>query len=362
MQLEAIVAQHSSAAKMPSDDLDRVVAGLGNRWETLRNADILVTGGTGFFGVWLVSSLLHADRALGLGLRVHVSARRPEEFFNRAPEFRDAPQIRLVAGDTRALQLDDSTRITHIVHAATAASASLNDSDPVEMAHVAAEGTRCVLTLARKKDVQRVLFTSSGAIYGKLPPEITHVREDQMGVLDPLLTRNAYGEAKRLAELYCAGYCEKFGTPVVLARCFAFVGPYLPLGAHFAVGNFMLNAMRRQPIVVQSDGSPIRSYLYASDLACWLLTLLVSGQPGRAYNVGSEYGISVGELAKLVGQLRDVRVEIRGKLDPDRLRDRYLPSTERIRTELMLGESMSLEQAINRTMQWYERTGLLPTV
>jgi dTDP-glucose 4,6-dehydratase len=290
---------------------------------------------------------------------VHVAARRPEEFFRRAPEFRQTSQVRLLAGDTRELQLDDAQRITHIVHAATAASASLNDSDPVEMAHVAAEGTRAVLALARKKRVERVLFTSSGAIYGKLPPDVTHVREDQMGVMDPLLTRNAYGEAKRLAELYCAGYVEKYGTPVVLARCFAFVGPYLPLDAHFAIGNFMLNALRRQPITVRSDGSPIRSYLYASDLAHWLLTLLVSGTPGRAYNVGSEYGISVGDLAKLVGQLRGVPVEILGKMDPDRLRDRYLPSTERIRSELGLRESVSLEQALSRTMAWYERMGLL---
>lgn len=346
-------------ADIPLEDLDEILSRLGSNWDSLRNADILVTGGTGFFGVWLVSSLLHADRKLGLGLRVHVAARRPQEFFERVPEFRDAPQVRLVAGDTRSLGLEPGTRITHIVHAATAASASLNDSDPVEMAHVAAEGTRHILALAREKGAQRVLFTSSGAVYGKLAAEITHASEDQMGVLDPLLTRNAYGEAKRLAELYCSAYCEKFGVPVVVARCFAFVGPYLPLGAHFAIGNFMLNAMRGQPIIVRGDGAPIRSYLYASDLAYWLLSLLVCGEAGRAYNVGSEYGISVGDLAKLIGRLRGVPVEILGQLDPDRLRDRYVPSTSRVRRELSLHESIDLEQAVSRTMAWHERVGLV---
>lgn len=344
-------------ASMPLDDLDEVVANVGAKWDELRDADVLVTGGTGFFGVWLVSSLLQADRKLGLGLRVHLAARKPQEFFNRVPEFRDAPQVRLVSGDTRTLSLAPGTKITHVIHAATAASASLNDSDPVEMAHVAAEGTRHILTLARESGARRVLFTSSGAVYGKLAPEITHASEDRMGVLDPLLTRNAYGEAKRLAELYCSAHCEKFGTPVVVARCFAFVGPFLPLGAHFAIGNFMLNALRGQPIIVQSDGSPIRSYLYASDLAYWLLSLLVSGVPGRAYNVGSEYEISVGDLAKLIGRLRGVPVEIRGQLDPDRLRDRYLPSTSRVRGELSLRESVDLEQALGRTMAWHERRG-----
>ncbi|HEY5958902.1 MAG TPA: NAD(P)-dependent oxidoreductase, partial [Polyangiaceae bacterium] len=323
---------------LPREDLDSIVSGLGEKWSRLRGADVLVTGGTGFFGVWLVSALLHANTSLGLGLRVHVMARRPEQFLDRAPEYQHESQalgaLRLIRADIRNIHLPNDTRLTHVVHAATAASAALNDSDPIEMASVAAEGTRQVLELARQHGVERMLLTSSGAVYGRNAPSVTHVSEDQMGVVDPLLLRNAYTEGKRLAELYCAAYAEKRGLAVTIARCFAFVGPYLPLDAHFAIGNFMRDALQGKPIIVQSDGSSRRSYLYATDLVLWLLTLLLDGVSGRAYNVGSEHDVSVGELARLIGEQCGTPVEVRGKPDPTRPIDAYVPCTRRIREEL----------------------------
>lgn len=343
---------------MPNEDLDAIVAALGDKWQLLRGADILVTGGTGFFGVWLVSALLHAERRLQLGLRVHVVSRRPEALLERVPELRASAALRLIAAEIRAFQPAKGLRITHVIHAATAASAQLNAVDPVEMAHVASEGTRHILACARELGVDRMLFTSSGAVYGKNPPEVTHVGEEQMGVLDPLAPQNAYAEGKRLAELYCAAYAGKHELAVVVARCFAFVGPFLPLDAHFAIGNFMRDALRRQPIIVQSDGSPRRSYLHSVDLTTWLLQLLLSGKSCRAYNVGSDHDISVGELAGLIAKLRGVPFEIRGKRDLDAPRQSYVPSTERIRRELGVVESVDLQAAVRRTMDWCERVGI----
>lgn len=344
------------SSTLPIEELDEVVKRLGDGWEALRNADVLVTGGTGFFGVWLISALLRANTKLGLGLRVHIASRRPDEFFRRIPEYRDARNVRLIPCDTRTLTLEHDVRITHIIHAATSASASLNDADPAEMAHIAAEGTRRVLELAKLKNVARVLFTSSGAVYGKVAPEVTHVREEQMGTVDPLSVRNAYCEGKRLAEFYCAAYREKHQVPVVIARCFAFVGPFLPLDTHFAIGNFIRNALRGEPIIVQGDGSPYRSYLYASDLAWWLLALLLNGQVGRAYNVGSERDLSVGALARLIGEECGVPVEIRGSRTPGKPAQRYVPSNERIRQELGVSESVGLAEAVRRTMAWNQRS------
>jgi dTDP-glucose 4,6-dehydratase len=340
---------------LPKEDLDTIVLGVGEKWQHLQGADILVTGGTGFFGVWLVSALLHANESLGLGLRVHVLSRNPEQLLERAPQLRDAKGLLLQAADIRSFRPLARQRITHIVHAATSASASLNDSDPIEMAHVAAEGTHHLLHAACELGVRRMLFTSSGAVYGKNPPGVTHMREDELGVLDPLEPRNAYAEGKRMAELYCSAYCQKRGLAVVIARCFAFVGPYLPLDTHFAIGNFIRDALRGDPIIVKSDGTPRRSYLYATDLTSWLVQLLVSGTPGRAYNVGSDHDVSVGELAALVGKQGHVGVEIRGTIDPNRPIESYVPSTDRIRDELGITQTVSLEKSVRQTMDWYKQ-------
>jgi len=339
---------------LPREDLDAIVSDLGEEWTRLRGADVLVTGGTGFFGVWLVSSLLHANDQLGLGLRVHVVARRPEQLLDRLPELRSATHLRLLAADVRCFCPPPATRITHLIHAATAASALLVAQDPAEMAHVAAEGTRNLISLAAERGVERILFTSSGAVYGRNQAEVTHVAEDQMGIVDPLLTRNAYAEGKRLAEAYCAAYVEKWQLPVIIARCYAFVGPFLPLDAHFAIGNFIRDALSGKCIVVAGDGTARRSYLYATDLTSWLLRALLRGTPGRPYNVGSERDVSIAELAALVGGQRGIPFEIRGKRDPSRAIDSYAPSTERIRRELGVAERVSLEEGVRRTMAWYE--------
>ncbi len=349
-QLESL----RTMATLPVEDLDAIVSGLGEKWSLLRGADVWLTGGTGFFGVWLVSALLHANERLGLGLHVHVVARRPEQLLARLPELQGATGLSLLAADARSFCPPAGMRMTHVIHAATSASVALVESDPVEMAHVAAEGTRNLLKVARERNVERMLFTSSGAVYGRNPAEVTHVREEQMGVVDPLVPRNAYAEGKRLAETYCASYFEKWQLPVTIARCFAFVGPYLPLDTHFAIGNFIRDALHGQRITVQGDGSARRSYLYATDLTTWLLELLLCGVPGRAYNVGSECDVSIAELAALVGGQRGVPVEIRGKRDPSRPIDSYVPSNQRIRRELGVAELVSLEQSVLRTMAWHE--------
>ena len=343
-------------------DITRLLARTPTLWEPLRGTSLFISGGTGFFGVWLLEAILAANRERSLGCRVMVLSRDPARFAAKAPYLVADPALSFIEGDVRDFRFPEGP-ITHVIHAATEASASLTADDPQVMFDVCVEGTRRMLALAEEKRSQRFLFTSSGAVYGRQPPELTHVPEDFCGGPDPLNVRNAYAEGKRAAEMLCAIAARSSasggpGLHVSIARCFAFVGPHLPLDAHFAIGNFVRDCVAGGPIRIGGDGTPFRSYLYAADLAEWLSTILLRGEAGRAYNVGSEEAVSIRQLADRVADVAAAIWPDRGRPEiviakqpqPGQPAERYVPSCGRARSELGLKPATSLDEAIHRTL------------
>jgi len=341
-------------------DIARLIARTQSLWEPLRGASLFVSGGTGFFGTWLLEAVLAANRDQALGCRVLVLSRDPARFTAKAPHLARDPAVSFIEGDVRSFRFPD-TPVTHVIHAATEASASLNASDPQTMFDTCVDGTRRMLFRAREKCCERFLLTSSGAVYGRQPPDLSHTPEDFYGGPNPLDVRNAYAEGKRAAELLCAVAARSSSKPgmrLSIARCFAFVGPHLPLDAHFAIGNFIRDSLAGGPIRIGSDGTPFRSYLYAADLVEWLFTILLRGEAGRAYNVGSEEAVSIRQLADRVA-------DVAARVWPDRDRpeivmakeplpgqpsERYVPDCRRSREELGLVPATSLDESIRLTM------------
>jgi dTDP-glucose 4,6-dehydratase len=187
---------------------------------------------------------------------------------------------------------------------------------------------------------------------------MTHVSEDYLGAPDPLLPGSAYGEGKRVSEHMCAVHARQHGYEVKIARCFAFVGPHLPLDAHFAIGNFIRDAMAGRPIHIAGDGTPMRSYLYASDLAVWLWTILFRAPSARAYNVGSDTEISIRQLATDVinGLNLALPITIAKPTTKNAPTTRYSPDITRAQNELGLNVSVTLLDAIKRTKFWHDPT------
>jgi dTDP-glucose 4,6-dehydratase len=161
------------------------------------------------------------------------------------------------------------------------------------------------------------------------------------------------GHAKRAAELLCTIYGSRGATRIKIARCFSFVGPQLPLDIHYAIGNFIADAIAGRPITVTGTGMPVRSYLYMSDLVTWLITILLRGEPLRPYNVGSANGMTIREVAELVAVSSGLSVKLAGPAR-DTLGaiggDGYVPSTSRARLELNLAETVFLSSAIVKTV------------
>ena len=211
--------------------------------------------------------------------------------------------------------------------------------------------------------LKRFLLISSGAVYGKQPPDLSHVPEDYPGAPDPTQPASVYGEAKRIAELLCSISQKDYDLEITIARCFAFVGPYLNLDIHYAVGNFIrdglaglsaCNAQAGGPIHIFGDGTPYRSYLYAADLAIWLWTILFRGTPGEAYNVGSEDAITIKNLAHEVSTAfsHSPKIVIAKPPLPGRPTERYVPSIKKARENLGLDSWINLKEALNKTIKW----------
>jgi UDP-glucuronate decarboxylase len=221
--------------------------------------------------------------------------------------------------------------------------------------------TRNILDLAVATGARRFLFTSSGAIYGPQLADLVAIPEAWSGSPPLSEPSTAYGQAKRAAEHLCALVGEQHGLETVVSRCFAFVGPDLPLNVHFAIGNFIRDALTADAITVSGDGTPLRTYLHQSDLAHWLFTLLEHGRPGQAYNVGSDEVISIAALAHLVRDILapDKPVHILGQPNPGAARNRYVPDISKAHQQLGLSVTVSLAEAIRRTGASAE--GLGPT-
>ena len=349
-----------SSRPLPAQDLDHVLAHTRDLFPALAGARLFLTGGTGFFGHWILESLLHAKRELELEVHATVLTRSVARFRDKAPHLALDPAVTLLEGDVRSFPFPSQPH-SHVIHAATDSGGQQMDRPAYEVAESILEGTRHTLQFALATGATRFLLTSSGAVYGRSAP-IPAIPETYLGAPDPLLLQSSYDEAKRMAEHLCVAYAHGSPLQAVITRPFAFVGPHLPLDAHFAVGNFIGSAIAGTPIHIRGDGSPRRSFLYTADLAIWLWHLLLRAPANRAYNIGSPHGVSIAELARITAAtLRPgadpgtslLPIQIDGVANSTAPLNSYVPDIARATAELGLAVTIPLEEAIRRTAAWH---------
>lgn len=338
--------------RLPVEDLEHIYQNTQNIWESFRGKSIFLTGGTGFFGKWILHSFIYINQKLELNAKLIVLTRNKNAFYELFPNFLDRKEVIFIQGDVCTFDFPEE-KIDYIIHAATEASVKLNLESPLVMFNTIVNGTKRVLDLAVIKKVKSLLFTSSGAVYGNQPDFISHIEENYNGAPELTNSSSVYGEAKRMAEVLCSVYYEHNNLSVKIARCFAFIGPYLPLDSNFAAGNFIHNVLKKEDIVIKGDGSSLRSYMYASDLTVWIWIILFKGESNFPYNIGSDLSISIKDLALLIKSStnsKNLNIKIS---DIEKKSNKYVPSIYRAKNELNLTMGVDLETAILKTVNFY---------
>ena len=337
-------------------DLEEINQNSAADLEEIVNKPLVITGASGFVGTWLTLSWVAAHKKLDGRGQLLITSRNPQSLIPLTKVIDPQSPVTALASDIRNLHIPGDFRNGNLIHAATPASAALNSNDPASMLKVIIEGQERVLAEAVRMN-NKVLFLSSGAVYGRQPLDVERLTETWEGAPPLSDSNSAYHEGKRVAELMGNIAATKQEIHFVTARLFAFIAPFLPLGTHFAAGNFIKDAVTSNQIEIKSGGGSIRSYLYATDLCASLWALQARGQTMRAYNIGSEQEVSIRNLANEVVNCTNKKAQVKvNGIDTSENVTRYVPSIERIRKEIGFSQSVPLEQSLLRTSTWLQDT------
>lgn len=311
---------------------------------------LAVIGGTGFFGKSVLDAFRRGLLAPWGIERVIALSRRPEKLAHDHPDL-IGEGVKLFALDIAAADAV-LPRADYVIHAANTTDARAYATDPArERAAILAAADRFVARAAIDCPAARIVYTSSGAVYGQQPADIVALEEDApfTGAAGMVEYKRDYAEAKRSAEETIAAYGRSHGARVAVARCFAFVGAYLPRDQHFAVGNFLADGVAGRPVRVNARYPVIRSYMHADDLVRWLMTIADAATADcPIYNVGSDQGVDMTDLAARVAARYNVPVDLQPRTNAPV--DRYVPSIKRAAHDLGLVLNMDLDHALDATI------------
>ncbi|MES2217671.1 MAG: NAD-dependent epimerase/dehydratase family protein [Pseudomonadota bacterium] len=343
-----------SALDFILEDYRKVIGVKQESLAALKNDAVVITGGTGFIGTWLTGLITYLNDYHSFNTQVVLIAKNINHFKVTRPHLANRKDVKLIAADVRYL-MELPADTNWLIHAAGTPDNRFHATYPLETMSTIANGTYSVLrAVERCSNFKMLLNLSSGLIYGQQPFQQELMDENFAGAPKCGTASSAYAEAKRYAETLCHASRSQARIPVVTARPFAFMGPYQSLEAPWALNNFIKDALSGHEIRVLGDGETVRSYMYASDLAFWLLSILSRSQSGEVYNVGSAESVTLAELASRVANQFDFKVEIKLRTSAATAlqNSRFVPDVTSAQIKLQLGLTVDLTAAIERTIAW----------
>ena len=335
-------------------DVEAVLTGRVQRLDSLRRQHVFISGGTGFLGTWLLEFVKVLNERHGFAMRVTVYSRQAKTFASRFPHLGQIEGVHFEDGDIRYFS-EFARDVRYIIHAAALTDRRLLASQPSAVAEVNSAGAHRLLRAANLlEDVQKFVLLSSGLVYGNQPWDLPRVDENFAGSMRCNDVNAVYAESKRFAEVIAHSAISETKLPVVILRPFAFLGPYQSLQLPWAVTDFIRDSFTGGPIRIMGDGSTVRSLMYASDYAFWVLAALANGRPRETYNIGSPEPVDLSTLAQMITQSFTPIPEIHTRVgQTGHERNRLVPDISSAQHDLGVEVTVSLFEAIQRTISWH---------
>lgn len=319
----------------------------------LKNDTVVITGGTGFIGTWVTGLLTHLNDFHQFNTQIVLVARHTDAFKSARPHLANRRDVSLIQADIRHFS-DIPDETNWLIHAASSPDNRTHATYPIETMSTIAEGTYSILrSIERCSNFKMLVNLSSGHVYGSQPLELNMLNEQFTGAPNCNSASSAYAEAKRYAETLCHASRSQARMPAVNIRPFAFIGPYQSLERPWAINNFIKDAISGKKIRILGDGDTVRSYMYASDMAYWILSILTGSKSGEIYNLGSPEGITLKSLAERISAQFEKRPDIELRVAGNQPKStRFIPDVTLATQRLGLKLTVDLDLALLKTINW----------
>jgi nucleoside-diphosphate-sugar epimerase len=316
--------------------------------ENLKNSHILITGGTGFMGTWLTKMILFLNENYNFKIHLYILARNTSKNLTE----NELSKIYFIRSDIKNIK-ELPSQINYIIHAAGTPDSREHVSNPIKTIEIFYKGTQNILDQAsRLPNLVKIIHLSSSKVYGinysanKIPESGEYVAK--------INDKDIYIDSKRISEAICKAYTSELQLPIIIVRPFAFIGPFQSLEKPWAINNFIRDAILGGPVRILGNELTTKSYMYGSDFAYYMLSLLSCGTIGEVYNIGSSTPVTLVELANKIIKNINTEIEIKIKSSKDTYNDFSfeVPEMSKINNELNLKLAFEIDEALRRTIMW----------
>lgn len=279
-------------------------------WEKLKGKSIMLSGATGMIGSFLVDVLLEKNIADGLNCTVYTIGRNEEKAMARFSKYKDDSHFIFIPYDVKLpFERSDLGTVDYILHLASNTHPMQYSTDPIGTITTNIIGVQNLLDFAVKHYATRFAFASSNEIYGENRGDVEFFDENYCGYINSNTMRAGYPESKRCGEALCQAYKAQKGLDVVIPRPTRSYGPTMLMSDTKAISQFIKKGVSGEDIVLKSAGTQLYSYTYVADVATGLLTILLKGENGEAYNIAEEHSdIMLKDLATIIAGISGKKV------------------------------------------------------